>query len=107
MRTFRRLLNPVSTSATRLWCHSALRRRLLGLSSANARMSWASGAAGTPKLSMARCALCNSHTTCKLQRAAGAAQLAPTGQPGNRGPAELRHVVVPGALDVDQCHRKQ
>jgi hypothetical protein len=33
MRTFRRLLNPVSTSATRLWCHSALRRRLLGLSS--------------------------------------------------------------------------
>ncbi len=33
MRTFRRLLNPVSTSATRLWCHSALRRHLLGLSS--------------------------------------------------------------------------
>jgi hypothetical protein len=33
MRTFRRLLNPVSTSATRLWCHSGLRRRLLRLSS--------------------------------------------------------------------------
>ena len=32
MRRIRRLLNPVSTAATRLWCHSALRRRLLGLS---------------------------------------------------------------------------
>lgn len=39
IRTFRRLLNPFSTSATPLWCHSAL-RRLLGLSSDQRQNLW-------------------------------------------------------------------